>query len=191
MELYEKGKNVSLVSNTIQDINDEMREALATEDDCTEDRIDVIEVKASARLRNLVPTVLHRCKSEGTKGFYAVIVGHGAAVQKVVTLGEMVRKRLNNKNVQQWNSIRFTEESEEWIPKYDNSQLEDIKVARKLPFMAVLITTRDWNKITLPNWTKQVQLQNFLNVNGNKNVNKSSQQSSRKKTRKKSAPINS
>ena len=90
MELYEKGKNVSLVSSTIQDVNDEIREALATEDDCSEDRIDVIEVKASARLRNLVPTVLHRCKSEGTKGFFAVIVGHGAAVQKVVTLGEMV-----------------------------------------------------------------------------------------------------
>ena len=184
MELYEKGKNVSHVSTTIQDINDEIREALATEDDCASERIDVIQVKANARLRNLVPTVLHRCKSEGAKRFFAVIVGHGAAVQKVVTLGEMVRKRLNNKNVHQWNSIRFTEESEEWIPKYDNSQLEDIKVARKLPFMAVLITTQEWNKTSLPSWNKHVQLQNFLNINIHKH-GKSSQHSSRKKPRKK------
>ena len=93
MELYEKGKNNSLLSDTVQDVKDEIMEAFYSEEGDVEENIDVIEVKASARLRNLVPTVLHRCKSEGTKGFYAVIVGHGAAVQKVVTLGEMVSEK--------------------------------------------------------------------------------------------------
>ena len=61
-----------------------------------------------------------------------------------------VRKRLNNKNVKQWNSIRFTEEFEEWIPRENESQLETLKVARKIPFMAVLITSQEWSLTTPP-----------------------------------------
>ena len=103
-----------------------------------------------------------------------------------------VRKRLNNKNVKQWNSIRFTEEFEEWIPRENESQLEALKVARKIPFIAVLITAQDCSLTTPPNsWTRQVELQSFLNVNGNRTSNKVSQQSNRKKTpRKKLAPVN-
>ena len=60
-----------------------------------------------------------------------------------------VRKRLNNKNVKQWNSIRFTEEFEEWIPRENESQLEALKVARKIPFMAVLITAHECTLLVL------------------------------------------
>ena len=60
MELYEKGKNISLVSDTVQEVKDEIIEALDNEDVDIEDTIDVIEIKASARLRNLVPMVINR-----------------------------------------------------------------------------------------------------------------------------------
>ena len=64
--------------------------------------------------------------------------------------------------------------------------------------------TTDWaatNQMTIPfnklpctppnSWTRQMELQSFLNVNGNRTSNKLSQQSNRKKTpRKKSTPIN-
>ena len=58
--------------------------------------------------------------------------------------------------------------------------------------MAVLITAQECSLTTPPNsWTRQVELQSFLNVNGNRTSNKVSQQSNRKKTpRKKLTPIN-
>lgn len=190
MELYEKGKNNSLLSDTVQDVKDEIIEAFYSEEGDVEENIDVIEVKASARLRNLVAIVINRLKNN--KKSLVLLVGKGAATGKVITLSEMVRKRLNNKNVKQWNSIKFTEEFEEWIPRENESQLEALKVARKIPFMAVLITAQECSLTTPPNsWTRQVELQSFLNVNGNRTSNKVSQQSNRKKTpRKKLTPIN-
>ena len=93
MEHYEKGKNVSLVSSSIEEINNEIKELFATSDqEDFEDKVGVIEVKASARLRNLVSVALNQYKRD--KGF-VLFVGSGTAVGKVVTLGEMVCSHLH------------------------------------------------------------------------------------------------
>lgn len=88
MELYEKGKNISLLSDTVQDVKDEIIEAFYSEEGDIEENIDVIEVKASARLRNLVAIVINRLKND--KKSLVLLVGKGAATGKVITLSEMV-----------------------------------------------------------------------------------------------------
>ena len=47
MELYEKGKNNSLLSDTVQDVKDEIIEAFYSEEGDVEENIDVIEVKGA------------------------------------------------------------------------------------------------------------------------------------------------
>jgi hypothetical protein len=47
MELYEKGKNNSLLSDTVQDVKDEIIEAFYSEEGDLEENIDVIEVKGA------------------------------------------------------------------------------------------------------------------------------------------------
>ena len=47
MELYEKGENKSLLSDTVQDVKDEIIEAFYSEEGDVEENIDVIEVKGA------------------------------------------------------------------------------------------------------------------------------------------------
>ena len=50
MELYEKGKNNSLLSDTVQDVKDEIIEAFYSEEGDLEENIDVIEVKGTIHI---------------------------------------------------------------------------------------------------------------------------------------------
>ena len=50
MELYEKGKNNSLLSDTVQDVKDEIIEAFYSEEGDVEENIDVIEVKGTIHI---------------------------------------------------------------------------------------------------------------------------------------------
>ena len=50
MELYEKGENKSLLSDTVQDVKDEIMEAFYSEEGDVEENIDVIEVKGAKYL---------------------------------------------------------------------------------------------------------------------------------------------
>merc|ERR1712061_325093 len=84
-----------------------------------------IHVKAGSKLRNLIPAAINQYKSD--KGL-TVMVGNGVAAGKVVSLSELVKRRLNNK-VNQYNNIQFTTTEEMWCPKgnEENSQLEPLK----------------------------------------------------------------
>ena len=50
MELYEKGKNNSLLPDTVQDVKDEIIEAFYSEEGDLEENIDVIEVKGTIHI---------------------------------------------------------------------------------------------------------------------------------------------
>lgn len=159
MDHYEKGENVSHLSETEESIVQELHSAFP---DVVKDKTSkVLAVKAGSKLKNLIPVALNQCRDQ----HYTIITGFGPGVGKAVSLAEIVKKRVNASCVMQANSVRFTTVEEHWDPKENASQLDPLKVVRNIPFIGIFLTTTnlDLQETSLPAWTKQVNLEAFLN----------------------------
>ncbi len=93
MEAYEISKSVSLLDETIENIVQDIKRSSDMFQELSDK--DVIQVKAGAKLRNVIPMAMNQCKKG--KG-YVVVAGQGAAVGKVTSLAEVVRRRMPFKN---------------------------------------------------------------------------------------------
>ena len=174
MENYVKGENVEFMSDTIKEILEELSTIFPQEISTSSK---VIHVRGGSKLKNLIPAATNQCTREDQG--YAVVVGCGNAVGKVVSLAEVLKKRCKVKLIQA-NSLRFTSVEEIWNPTIEQEDvLEALKVVREIPFMAILLMaktesrTQVMKKLTFP-WTHQVNnLASFCKIeNSNKKTKK-------------------
>lgn len=83
MDQYNKGENISLVEDTINEVLQEIQKNSSANDDSP---LKVISIKPSTKVRSLIQLATTQFNKNA-----CLIVGHGPAVGKVVSLGELVR----------------------------------------------------------------------------------------------------
>ena len=160
MNSYSKGENVSFAKETIEETVSELQ---ATFPDLINDASKVMMVKNGSKLKNLITVAVQQVD---TNLNYTIISGFGPALGKVISLAEIVKRRSKSKIVQV-NNIRYTTEDEHWVPKEgEEVDLDPLKVVRHIPMMTIFLVKSDCVDLSIlpSNWTKQTNLEQFLNL---------------------------
>ena len=160
MNSYSKGENVSFAKETIEETVSELQ---ATFPDLINDASKVMMVKNGSKLKNLINVAVQQVD---TNLNYTIISGFGPALGKVISLAEIVKRRSKSEIVQV-NNIRYTTEDEHWVPKEgEEADLDPLKVVRHIPMMTIFLVKSDCVDLSIlpSNWTKQTNLEQFLNL---------------------------
>jgi len=158
MESYIKGENFSEWPKTVNDVAKDVEDAFSSfnADSC------LIEVRPSARIRDLIPTAINFAKKKS-----CLLIACGSAVTKAISLAQLLHKRIHTK-LEQWNSIGFTREEEIWLPK-ESEASESLRVSRQIPYIAIFLYMKNSASHSLvlpPEWTSQVSVGGFWAKNG-------------------------
>ena len=99
------------------------------------------EITGSSRVRNMIGPLCKQLRQEKV----LVLSGSGSNTSKVVTLGEIIKRR--HKNVQQRIEVGERAVQEYWEPKDEEEGLDTIVVTRRIPTIHFLL---DINKTSSP-----------------------------------------
>jgi hypothetical protein len=160
MDHYEKGENVSFRQKCLEDILAELSQAFPG---LVATLSSVVTVKPGSKMRNLISPGVNQMNAQG----FTILVGSGAAVTKLVSVGEIVKRKSQCPQVRQANSMRFEPTEEHWVPKNTEDSLEPIKVVRQIPMLCIFLAKADLVDMEcLPSiWTRQpVTLAEFFNT---------------------------
>ncbi|XP_059093362.1 ribonuclease P protein subunit p25-like protein [Tigriopus californicus] len=143
MDNYVKGENVE-TEDTLETIPIQGLPA-----DCT-----WMKIKPGTKLRNVIG---YAKKDLATKGLI-LISGHGNAVTKAISLGEIVKR--GNRALVQYTQIAFKVFEEHWDPKSED--LDPLKVVREVPQIFIVLSKEPVPDLDLE---PQRELRQFLDFN--------------------------
>ncbi len=153
--------------------------------------VHIMRIRPGSKMRNLIAPCAKQTNDHG----YTLLFGFGNAVGKLVSIAEIVKRKLSKKSsaeapskeegaaksriVQQANKIKFSVIEEHWDPKDDSEGLEPLKVTRQIPSMGILLTVKDYDLSALAkdSWT----VQDLVSADSLSNFLSQSQPASRKK----------
>ena len=135
MEKYQKGENLDFIQDTIKIVLSELEKVFPEEINV---ETKVMHVKGGSKLRNLIPVATNQCTAQG----FSILVGSGNAVQKLISLAEVLKRRSKKMVLLQANCLRFTTVEEIWTPLDEQEDLDALKVVRQIPFMAIFLVAK-------------------------------------------------
>ncbi len=191
MDHYQKGKNIDMADCLEAEIRENVATVITQE---SAESLTVMHVKPGSKMKNFIVPCVKQANDIG----YTLFFGTGAAVGKLISIAEIVKRRLGNSKshsgqpngtplpgVIQANKIMFSSLEEHWEPKDNKDGLEPLKVTRQIPAIAILLLVVKDGKLDLTeliseSWTVQNQsLSDFLGVSNGQPKKKSSWSRSR------------